>query len=211
MLPLGWGIVYTLAYTLLDVPFYHWYVLPPVYGLIILSALGLDLLLRQGTSVVQRFMPLWYPHMRTGLSGIALLAGMFMLPIITSIAQVNSAHTQVRYQTHTKLSQWFNRHAPADASIGYVEVGYLGYLTQRPIIDSLGLVTPGVAPAIARRDFAWAYEQYRPDYIIIHAHFFPESMQAMRDSAWFQAEYMQVAQFTINDQPFTIFKREARE
>jgi hypothetical protein len=55
---------------------------------------------------------------------------------------------QVRLLTdnHAEAAQWVNDHAPQDAVIATHDIGLIGYITQRQLVDLAGLVTPEVIP-----------------------------------------------------------------
>ena len=54
-------------------------------------------------------------------------------------------------RAYASLGRWFAVNTPPDASVGYLEIGIIGYHSRRTIIDPLGLVNPGVAPHVAQR------------------------------------------------------------
>ena len=108
---------------------------------------------------------------------------------------------------YERTGEWLKVNTrPADR-IGYLEIGYLGYYSQRPIIDALGLVTPEVASHIASGDFSWAYATYRPEYIIINQVF--QGMINMTGQVWFQEEYRDVATLSQSGYPapLVIYRR----
>ena len=70
---------------------------------------------------------------------------------------------------------WFAEHTPADAVIAAPDIGALGYLSQRRVVDLAGLVSPAMVPvlrempqedAIARFEFA---RFSRPEYLVDRA------------------------------------------
>jgi hypothetical protein len=83
--------------------------------------------------------------------------------------------------------RWFAAHTPADAVLAAPDIGALGYLSQRRVVDLAGLVTPQMVPilrrmpaedAIARFEFA---SFARPDYVVDRA---PRAWDLTRRSAW---------------------------
>jgi hypothetical protein len=71
--------------------------------------------------------------------------------------------------------RWFAEHTPPDAVIAAPDIGALGYLSQRRVVDLAGLVTREMVPvlrempqedAIARFEFA---RFARPDYLVDRA------------------------------------------
>jgi hypothetical protein len=140
-----------------------------------------------------------------------LLIGLFIaLPIAGYSLSVARAYPQPVERAYRDLGRWFRTNTPARASIGYLEIGILGYHAERTLIDPLGLVNPDVAPHVAQRDFLWAYRHYRPDYIVENRVFFPEFLGMMKDQAWFRDEYVHVTDLDSgrsNGVPLSIYRR----
>ncbi len=83
--------------------------------------------------------------------------------------------------------RWFAEHTPVDAVIAAPDIGALGYLSQRRVVDLAGLVTPEMVPvlrempqedAIARFEFA---RFSRPDYVVDRA---PRAWDLTARSPW---------------------------
>jgi hypothetical protein len=63
--------------------------------------------------------------------------------------------------------------------VGTLEVGIIGYYSQRPMLDFAGLIQPEVAQQLKSNttyeDAAlWAVENKRPDYLVLHSGAFPK-------------------------------------
>jgi hypothetical protein len=215
---LAWPVGYMLAYRQMHLPFYHWYALVPLLAIVVAAGAataiaarvivwGLDKLGANTTATI------------AGVSRRTLIEGVTVLVAVALTAEpllrYTAAHT-TRFPNsvelaYARLGQWFAANAPEGASIGYLEIGIVGYYARRPIIDPLGLVNPGVPPHVAQRDFLWAYRQYRPAYIVYNPLFFPELLGIVRDQPWFKAEYVSVATLDSGhgaDIPLTIYKRQ---
>ena len=54
------------------------------------------------------------------------------------------------------------------------------------MIDTLGLIDPSVAPAVARRDFTWALRERRPDFILEKR---GAGLNGFLGEEWFKKEY----------------------
>jgi hypothetical protein len=197
LLPLAWIGIYTTFYHLTGVPFYNWYLIPIVLGLSILMASGLAgsvealtflyarLVNRQSAFPVKTIGSI----LATGIIAISITAQIKHLQLLES-REPNPVE-----KTYEAVGQWLQINTPGDTSVGYFEIGYIGYYSRRTIIDPLGLVDPVIVPHVSQGDFNWAYEHFRPDYILINRripNFGPDS-----DSAWFQTEYRQVEKIFI--------------
>jgi hypothetical protein len=117
-------------------------------------------------------------------------------------------------QLYSKTGRWISRNTPQDASIGYLEIGRVGYYARRRIIDPLGLIEPTIHAHVAQGDLDWAYEHYRPDYIINYDANFGAWFETVAQQRWFQEEYRKLTEVKLHDNatvtdPFSvvIYKR----
>ena len=70
---------------------------------------------------------------------------------------------------YVDAGEWFKQHTPKTASIGAVEIGILGWSSDRYIYDVIGLTTPKNAKYVNKHDsVSWLAED-RPDYVFVHA------------------------------------------
>jgi hypothetical protein len=80
------------------------------------------------------------------------------------------------------LGRWVAAHTPADARLALNDVGAIGYVSRREVVDVMGLVTPAIMPY--RRAGEAGVLRYLartcPDYLIIFPAWFPE-LSAMSD------------------------------
>jgi arabinofuranosyltransferase len=180
-LPFVWIILFVLIYRTMKVPFYHWYAAPALVGLSIVTGAGLAAML----SLARRALPLKRvegPLLVTAGTALVVLAG---YPYLNALPQTAKAHPAI--EVYIAAGRWLHDHTPANASVGYYEIGFIGYYSERPVVDSLGLVDPSIPPHVARRDLAWAFRERRPAYILQK----PEAgaLNSFADEPWFKAEY----------------------
>ena len=74
------------------------------------------------------------------------------------------------------LGWWVDRHLPKTARIAMNDIGAIGFVSRREVIDLMGLVTPEILP-YRRRGEAGVIEYVRetcPDYVIIFPTWFPD-------------------------------------
>jgi hypothetical protein len=145
LLPLAWVTLYLLGYHLLDVPFYHWYIVPAVFGLMLLAASGVAGIVVFITTLYQRSGRLGTTWVAGALSTLCILAlspGIYaQLRDIPRLAlEPDAAEDQ-----YEMAGQWLAANTPPDFSVGYFEIGHLGYYARRTIVDPLGLVNQDVA------------------------------------------------------------------
>lgn len=79
-----------------------------------------------------------------------------------------------------------------------MEIGVLGYYSDRPVDDLMGLVTPRALPYVARNDVLGAFLVKPAPYVIFHPR---GRMAPIVHASWFPAAYEKVAAFQDRDIP----------
>ncbi len=204
--PLGlataWLGIYFAGYSLLGVAAYPWYMLPIAWIIGLAVAEAVSTL----ASVLDSRQPRFF---RGGWAGLALclvFVAAIMSPALTGI---KTYRPHPKYRIYLKICRWFEQNASPRESIAFFEVGYLGYYTRNPIVDQMGLVTPGATPDIARRDFSSVFWSYRPDYLVVYegSGFQYHIIADPR----FKKDYSPAATFAGLERPLIIFcRRKAR-
>jgi hypothetical protein len=161
-----YGLGLTAAYTGLNVPAYHWYFAPLMLGLCVAAGAGIPWLLAVAPG----------RRWRVGVAGAvsALLA-----------MQVVAAYVCCGpHQAYRDLGGWLRAATPPGASVAAAEIGHLGWYSERPIVDMVGLVSPGVAARLRVGDAGWWLQAYRPDYLVFHEPPWAVEAAAMRTPAF---------------------------
>ena len=170
LLLLTWTAAYFAAYAILGVSRYYWYYAPLVPALVMLVGAGLNLV--------------WQIRARAPGKWKILLAGLLLLAFATVSLTVwrdfwrSRNLTDERIPVYTQVGEWLRLHTPNNASVGALEVGVIGYFSQRRMIDFAGLIEPDIARQLTREttyeDAAlYAVNRYHPDYIALNAGIFP--------------------------------------
>ena len=213
-----WAVAHTLVYQILGVAPYYWYYAPLVPAFALLLGLGVWV---AANGLSQR--------LRVGRSGrlgvFAIVTILTLSPLLISLIAMQQALTGPLPDPSTALSKvlpeaksdsyrqtgiWLAENTPADASVGVTEVGVMGYVSQRPMVDFLGLIQPDAAAALGRGDPMWTLYTHQPDYLALIAAN-PLYNVDPRDDAWFQAAYKPIHR--IDDprfwgSPVTIYQRQ---
>jgi hypothetical protein len=180
------GLGIAVAYPLLGVPFFSWYVLPcliaAIYGLAFFAGAA-------GRALAARA-PAW-PSVR-----VLFAAGIFALlaagPLARSWSFFRSFHPAAYLQSYRRGAEWIRANTPPDASIAYVEIGVIGYYSERPMLDLMGLVTPAARPYVLRNDLLGALKERPTELVLLH----PRGRMAMFVHAgWFRKRYREVMRF----------------
>ncbi len=136
---------------------------------------------------------LWVPPLAV------VLLGMMVLAIEPGW---NATLGQQLVHRHTlsflEVADYIRRHSPEGASLATPEPGAIAYFLgpKYRVIDSMGLVGPGVSQHIIEGDFEWLYLHYKPDYVLVS---YEGEIQPNLHKPWFQHMYSQVAGF---DHPY---------
>jgi hypothetical protein len=170
---IAWTACSFLAYVLLGVTRYFWYYVPLVPGALLLVALGIDWI-RARLSTVRLGRQL--DHRLQWTLSTALVA-LLLAPNLRGLYDWHR-HPDARLEVYRQIGQWIDVHLSEAVSVGTIEVGIIGYYSQRRIIDFAGLIQPSVheqmRPESTYYDTAtWAVEQYRPDLLVLRNDWFP--------------------------------------
>jgi hypothetical protein len=199
-----WLVVHLAFYSGFQLAFYHWYLVPVVFG--ISMAVG------PGLAAIRAYVPLVIRSSRvaTVVAGAAMLAVSVILLFgeLQGTRRWIASKPDVREELYTRVGGWLADHTPADATVAYVEVGRLGYYSRRPIVDQIGLVTAGVAEKLAANDFNWPIAHYQPQYYLVNTLF--SWVRSISQEPWFPSVYRNVASFTSLDGSMTLTVFEKR-
>lgn len=197
---LGWTVLYLMAFTLLQVARYPWYFAPLAPAGAVLAAEGTVHILR----AVARFRV--HPALQAAAMGLIIIA--VVAPAADGALQ--AAWTpDPRLVVYRESGEWLRAHTAPDATVGALEVGIVGYYSQRPIVDFAGLIQPEVAdqlgPSATYHDSAtWAIQTYQPDYVLLQR----PHQRALVQETWFRQEYEALWDFTNREAIWlTLYRR----
>jgi arabinofuranosyltransferase len=80
-------------------------------------------------------------------------------------------------QMHVALGHWVEENTPPDAVVALNDIGAIAYISERPVIDLAGLVTPEVTPALRAPEQTQQLIDFMAErdvaYVIIFPNWFP--------------------------------------
>jgi len=172
-----------LFYAGFNIPGYHWYYGPFFFFGLLFACRGIcDLLERLAV-----LSPLVF---RAGAMLAVTGMALFMAARLISFNEI------VPQQNYVDTGNWLKENTAPDASVAMVEIGLVGWYSERYIIDILGLVNPHNADYIAQREFSSWLLHYQPDYLLRHEPVWPhESSIPPLEAAGF---YEQVNSFPVS-------------
>ncbi len=157
-----WDVIYLAAYHFLGVTSYFWYYAPLAVGVVALVGLGVEAMARLLDRLKQRQIT------------IVSIAGLLLVLLLAEGLDLRRAVQQpdTRLGIYRRVGEWLDLHTAPDAMVGTLEVGIIGFYSQRTMIDFAGLIQPETAlqlgPTTSYEDAAiWAIERFRPQYLVI--------------------------------------------
>ncbi len=148
---LAWIALVCGGYSVLGVPYYHWYGVTLHLGLV---------------AAVAAAWQIGWERSRGWLARTALLLATLGL---VALWWPRTTARAPSYPHYREVGAWLDQHAPAEARIGAVEIGCVGdAVWPRGIVDACGLVSPDVVPDLAAGRFGAWFERHRPEYLVLH-------------------------------------------
>ena len=151
-LPLAiWTWGYAFSYALAAGPMHPWYYAPFYAGYLALVWDGC-------LALAERY----------SLRAIPYAGGAVAICIILLLSYYRLHHIRADQQGANSVNRdvgaWFSSHAPGSAVVAVKDIGFIGYYSQRRILDLAGLVSPQSIPYRARADFLGPILAFHPDY-----------------------------------------------
>lgn len=189
---IGFALLQLIAYgNILVVPFYHWYLGPQIVAVSALSAIAISVAFTRFRRSAQA---------KTFAVPAILLLAYFMYSSLTLVGQAGIPWRQASYMD---AAAWLKSNTPKNTTVAASEIGYLGYYSQRQMIDYVGLLSTQAAQWVGQGNlFYWIYYD-QPDYWIVHTPTW--SLEEATKLPWFTTSYTPVASF----QGIVIYKKVA--
>lgn len=164
----AWLLAHELFYRAVGVPFSPWYQVHLFHALLLAAAVGAWFLARwgwtQGSDAIRR----------PGRSGA--LAVVLTLPLWVPALGYTVTHRGIPPDPRIRVYRDVARAADGcdgapGGAIAAVEIGALGYFSDRPVLDLVGLVDPELRRAKSEGRLAAALLARRPDFLVDHPTF----------------------------------------
>lgn len=143
-----------VVFGVLRVAAYSWYYVIPFVTLLMLGAMG-----------VQAIVEAVAPRAKT-----PLLVAACILLAATGLLQVNTKVAPFRTD-YAHVSDWLRENTPPESRIAAMELGFIGWYSNRSIIDYLGLLDHHADDFLWARDFTSWPRYYQPDYWVTRGDF----------------------------------------
>jgi hypothetical protein len=184
------GAALAFAYPVLRVPFYLWYVIPVIaacfYGVSYMLSEACHWFARSSKAELSR-----------GLMANRIEASIAVLLIVAVamhiVPTVSGYRTPSHLDAYRDAALWIRENTLPEETVAYYEVGVVGWFSERPIQDLLGLVTPAMTenPAQGRR-FGRVLREQPTEIVLDHT---ARRVGNLPSREWFQRTYEPVAEF----------------
>lgn len=188
-------ILFTLCFYIgLKIPFYHWYFIPLYFIFYFYFAIGLHYL-----SAKKK---MFFQLIPVAIVMLFFVKTNYYLQYINSNEQKNK--NQDRSADYVLIGKWLNKNTSQNSSVGMVEIGIVGYFSQRKIVDFCGLVSPKNADFIEKKDVNSWIKFYNPDYVLIHNPIWP--YESVVKENFFLKKYRLEKKFSFNKK-YSLYKK----
>lgn len=158
----AWAVAYTLFFLAGRPPFLGgWYFPPAVLPITVLSAVGASWVLGRILRGKGR-----------GVAAAAILMIVLIVVIIPRSLQTARWHRRVVENVYRPIGEWIKSETRPEDIIHACDIGYLGYISGRRILDASALVTPDIRKHYERHkerpdwDISFVLEKM-PDYVVL--------------------------------------------
>lgn len=181
-----WLIAHEAAYRLLGVPFAPWYHVHLINGLLVGAAVGAVLTasrLARGSRLRRG------PLLPFALATVLLLP--VLIPAALWVTRQWRQPPDPRWAGYVEAARIIRQ---TGGSVAAVEIGFVGYFSEAPVLDLMGLVSPEALEARRRGDLAELVARERPEYLLDVTLFRAQVLDPVLAAPRIAATYREVAE-----------------
>lgn len=208
----AWAITHLVAYSLLGVAFYAWYIAPLVPALAVFAGVGIVVSARWVGGLLPKStgaMSVERGEERMRLS-VLVLAGVVTLILVAlelrTAVNLGLQKPSPKVEAYERAAEWLAQNTDVSARIDTLEVGVIGYFDGRRTYDFVGLVDPMRLPYLRVQKFADGVRRRAAEYVIA----IPPDVWLPED-AWFKDAYRAAHEIRVRDfygnRPLVIYER----
>jgi len=200
---MAWTSLYFLFFFFSETKIHIWYYVPFYLGYLILVALGLDFAFEKTERIWMKWHDLpghktkIFPNLRTFraslLSVILIFATVIYFHQMKRTFSLVAAEQIALEGIHKNIGLWLSENAPTGDTVCATDIGYMGYYSDRHILDQDGLVSPEAIPFIKNRNRLGLLKRYKPAYFV--SGFYGPYFSQVIESDWFKNNYQKQATF----------------
>jgi hypothetical protein len=186
-----WVILFFIGYEILGVSFALRYFIPLTFCNFFFIPMGIAVFssfVKEASEKI--FKAKYYEYYEAVLISIISTTLLFF-----SIGMTIDYKTQIsskgRFDIYKDTGLWLRDNTISSDTIGLIEIGIIGYYSDRKIIDYCGLITPGTTENMRTRNFSSSFNKFKPDYFVYNSEFSPW-LDDIFDTEWFSNSYKKV-------------------
>lgn len=141
---IGWWVGYVIIYQGLGVAGFTWYFVPPMMVFYWGVAAGIGSLTLYAPTLLSRRRAVGYGAFALSTIAVALIVAGFIRPIRDAHLYRSTGYNAGRYLDYFTVAEWLQRESAPTASVATLEIGIIGYHSERTILDIMGLVSPAM-------------------------------------------------------------------
>lgn len=138
-------------------------------------------------------------------SGTGLVLGGMVIALWVNGASTFALQIKLLTESHMQAAHWVGTHTSQDAVIATHDIGIIGYVTQRQIVDLAGLVTPEIIPIMndqhALANFA---REKQVTYLVLFSGYYKDMLAQLHAHLVFSPNKEGLK--NLNLEPFEVFE-----
>lgn len=189
-----WTTAYIAAYIALGVLRFNWYYPPIMPALALLTAEGIEAVAKSIS-----FRP--KPRFISVLLAV-ILCVLCLVPNIDWLIKSQRTEIDPHSSTYVEIGQWLEANTPPNSSVGMIEIGIIGFYSDRTVVDTMGLVSPDMVGHLGHwlQTLQFAVNYYWPDYVVGLE---KTAWVNIVEQEWFKEAYMLETEILNSNDPVT--------
>ncbi len=195
----AWAIAHLVAYSILQVAFYAWYVAPFILAACLFAGIGVQVCAEwiaargRAKNILQ-------------FAIVIFFAGLGIVLNVRAAVDAGMLQPAPKTEAYTRAAEWLAHNAEPNATVDALEVGLIGYFDAHRTYDFVGLVDPMRVPYLRTQKFADGVRRRAADYVIAIP---PDEW--LPDDVWFRDTYRVVQEIRVrnfySNRPLLIYQR----
>ena len=178
-----------------------WYYVPFYLGYLTLTAQGLVFLYENVGAFREKVFKRGMRFLSLRGIKIVFLVVIICFSIFVYITQLKRTFRLVKNeqivleQVHKKIALWLRENSDYKDTVSAGDIGYIGYFSQRYILDQAGLVSPQAIPFNRKQNRLELVQKYKPRYFVLGLQ--GPYYEKVLYSDWFKNNYKLSKRFNI--------------
>jgi hypothetical protein len=174
-----WTVAYLGGYVALGVLRFGWYYTPLAPAFALLMAEGIETVTK---SVSLR---LGWRARRIIFTTLCVLC---LVPNVDWLVKNQRTEMDAHSTTYVEVGKWLQNHTPPNSSVAMIEIGIIGFYSDRTIVDTMGLVSPEMIGHLEGwlQTLQFAINYFWPDYVVALKR---TAWEGIVNEPWFREAY----------------------